>query len=406
MGLHAIEVEHVYKKFTRSLRRGLYYGLVDSLKTMAGMTPQNSVLRDLEFWALKDINFVLEPGKSLGLLGVNGSGKSTLLRLIAGIYPPSQGTLRVRGRVGSLIAVGAGFHAHMTGRENVFLNGSILGMSRTEIKKHFDEIVDFAQVGDFIDSPVATYSSGMTLRLAFSIAVHGHIDILLADEILAVGDQSFRDRCAQRMKELQKSGVSLILVSHMANQIAENCDQSVLINKGVQSFFGDVYKGLSHYQDIQDVARKDHQSRLVNSEGSVVHIEKMTIESDLINQKIILSQGQKLQFCIHYRAEKDYDQIDVRIIIQVPFFHQNDYMQTSNLERGILFNIKKGSGHIHVSIDDLPFSDIDVTISIEIWDRGIEQCLYSEHDIRVQKKQHAGITGHGVVPVTFLLSSQ
>jgi lipopolysaccharide transport system ATP-binding protein len=187
-----IKVEGLHKKFCQSLKRSMFYGTIDATKSMLGLPIKNADLRKKEFWALQDINFELKQGEKVGVLGANGSGKSTLLRLLNGVFPPDVGKITLNGRIGALIAVGAGFHPHMTGRENIYLNGTILGMTRKEIEKKFNEIVDFAEIGDFIDSPVATYSSGMTVRLGFSIAVHGKVEIMLVDEILAVGDLAFQ----------------------------------------------------------------------------------------------------------------------------------------------------------------------------------------------------------------------
>lgn len=166
------------------------------------------------FWVLENISFEIEPGETIGLIGVNGSGKSTLLKLIAGVSKPTKGTVKVTGRIAPLIELGAGFHPELSGRENVFLNGVILGMRRVEIEQKFDQIVDFAELWEFIDQPIKHYSSGMYLRLAFSVAVNTSPDILLIDEILAVGDVSFQKKCLEKIKMLIESGVTIIFVSH------------------------------------------------------------------------------------------------------------------------------------------------------------------------------------------------
>ena len=190
-----IKVEGLYKKFTKSLRKSLVYGTVDMARSMVGLSANLETLRNGEFWALQDIHFELKRGETVGLIGQNGCGKSTLLRMINGIFPPDQGKIAIHGRIGALIAVGAGFHPHMSGRENIFLNGTILGMTKNDIKRRYDEIVDFAEIGDFLEAPVATYSSGMTVRLGFAIAIHCEPDIVLIDEILAVGDAKFQQKC-------------------------------------------------------------------------------------------------------------------------------------------------------------------------------------------------------------------
>jgi ABC-2 type transport system ATP-binding protein len=182
------------------------------------------------FWALRDINIAIKPGETVGIMGPNGSGKSTLLKLIAGVSRPTEGKIETSGRVAPLIELAAGFHPELTGRENVFLNGIILGMSRKEVEAKFKEIVDFAELWDFIDSPVKHYSSGMYVRLAFSVAVHTEPDILLLDEILAVGDVKFQAKCFAKMRDFKKKDVTIILVSHDERQVRSFCQRIITID--------------------------------------------------------------------------------------------------------------------------------------------------------------------------------
>lgn len=182
------------------------------------------------FWALKDIDITIKPGETVGIMGPNGSGKSTLLKLIAGVSRPTEGTIVTAGRVAPLIELAAGFHPELSGRENVFLNGIILGMSRKEVEAKFKEIVDFAELWDFIDSPVKHYSSGMYVRLAFSVAIHTDPDILLLDEILAVGDAKFQAKCFAKIKDFKNKDVTIILVSHDAKQVKSFCERVITID--------------------------------------------------------------------------------------------------------------------------------------------------------------------------------
>jgi lipopolysaccharide transport system ATP-binding protein len=233
-----IKVEHLSKKFCRSIRRSMAYGTVDMTRGFLGLPVPTDRLRKGEFWSLDDINFEIKRGDTFGLVGGNGSGKSTLLRIINGIFPPDKGKVTVRGRIGALIAVGAGFHPHMTGRENIFLNGAILGMSNKEIRQNLDSIIEFADIGEFLDSPVSTYSSGMYVRLGFAIAVHSTPDIMLVDEILAVGDAVFQRKCLNKIEEMRKKGTTFVLVSHNMQNIEAMCNKAVLIHKGKQMLFG------------------------------------------------------------------------------------------------------------------------------------------------------------------------
>lgn len=250
-----IKVENLSKKFCRSLRRSMFYGSLDVARDMFGISRNREKLRPSEFFALENINFELKKGEALGIIGQNGSGKTTLLRIINGIFPPDKGKIQIRGRMSALIAVGAGFHPHMTGRENIYLNGTILGMTRKEIDKKFKEIIDFADIGKFIDAPVSTYSSGMTVRLGFSIAIHSTPEILLADEVLAVGDLNFALKCYRKISEYRDRGGSIILVSHGMQLVRNVCNKVLWIDKGKQKMIGNTQKICDLYE--ADMFRKD-----------------------------------------------------------------------------------------------------------------------------------------------------
>ncbi|MEC4819057.1 MAG: ABC transporter ATP-binding protein, partial [Scytonema sp. PMC 1069.18] len=244
-----LSVNGVSKKFCRDLKQSLFYGIQDITYEVLGLQNNNSKLRSKEFWALKDVTFQLRRGEALGLVGKNGSGKSTLLRIIAGLIKPDTGFVEVTGRLAPLIALGAGFNPILTGRENIYTNMSILGLSNKEIDKRFDEVVEFAEIGDAIDAPVRSYSSGMAARLGFSCAVHTDPDILLIDEVLSVGDVRFRAKCQRKLGELRKKEVSFILVSHKAQQLMSICDKSVYLSKGQFVAFGDTNAIIHQYEE-------------------------------------------------------------------------------------------------------------------------------------------------------------
>src|SRR5918996_2957057 len=210
-----VEVEQVSKKFCRRLRHSLWYGLTDLAAELTGRNGKKDLqLRHAEFLAVDDVSFELRPGECVGLIGHNGAGKSTLLKMLNGLIRPDKGRITMRGRVGALIELGAGFSPILTGRENIYINGAVLGFSKKEIDAKFDEIVEFAELHDAINAPVQTYSSGMYVRLAFAVAAQLNPDILLVDEVLAVGDTEFRVKCMNRVWNLLKSGAGVILVSH------------------------------------------------------------------------------------------------------------------------------------------------------------------------------------------------
>jgi ABC-2 type transport system ATP-binding protein len=207
------------------------------------------------FKAVDNVSFTVEQGESVGLMGLNGSGKSTLLKLINGVMRPDSGKVLTRGRIAGLIATGAGFHPQISGRDNVYLNAAILGMSEAETNRKFDQIVEFADIGKFLDTPVGHYSSGMFSRLGFAVAVHTDSDIFLVDEVLAVGDRPFKRKCMARMQEIRQEGRTLVYVSHATNSVRKMCDRVLVLEKGVLGFDGDVEEGIRylHYDDDDDI---------------------------------------------------------------------------------------------------------------------------------------------------------
>jgi lipopolysaccharide transport system ATP-binding protein len=205
-----------------------------------------------EFWALKDVSFEIPRGARVGILGRNGAGKSTLLKLLSRITEPTSGRIKISGRVASLLEVGTGFHPELTGRENIFLNGAILGMSRREIQSKFDEIVDFAEVERFLDTPVKRYSSGMYVRLAFAVAAHLEPEILIVDEVLAVGDAQFQKKCLGKMEDVAKGGRTVLFVSHNMGAIGQLCESAVMLERGSVSFVGDAHAAISRYLKTSD----------------------------------------------------------------------------------------------------------------------------------------------------------
>jgi lipopolysaccharide transport system ATP-binding protein len=203
-----------------------------------------------DVWALRDVTFDIEPGSSVGLVGRNGSGKSTLLRILSGIIKPTAGRAEVEGRIGSLLELGAGFHPDFTGRENVYLNGSILGLKRAFIREQLDEIVDFAGLNEFIDLPVRTYSSGMYMRLGFAIAAHLAADVLLLDEVFAVGDEEFQRKCFGKIFEFKRGGGTIVFVSHDASAVERLCERAVLLQQGRVAFDGQTHDAMTAYQRL------------------------------------------------------------------------------------------------------------------------------------------------------------
>ncbi len=260
MGAPSIVVEGVGKRFSLHQARAVSFRELLARRQAGAARPER------EFWALRDVGFTVEPGHPLAIIGHNGSGKSTLLKLLTGILKPTQGKIDVRGRIGALIEVGAGFHPDLTGRENVYLNGSILGASRKEIDRQFDHIVAFAGLEKFIDTPVKRYSSGMYMRLGFSIAAHLEPEILLIDEVLAVGDAQFQSRCLGFLKRFVAQGGSVVFVSHVMGQVRELCDRCVWLDQGQMMGFGEATELIEKYEALVAEREEDEFQKLYPKE--------------------------------------------------------------------------------------------------------------------------------------------
>jgi ABC-type polysaccharide/polyol phosphate transport system ATPase subunit len=252
--MNAIELSHVSKIYQRYSRRRQFATLKSALLS-------GSLIRDLRpddtFAAVRDVSFTVPAGRTLGVIGRNGSGKSTLLKLVAGITKPSTGHLTVNGRISALIELGAGFHPEISGRENVFINGIMLGLSKKEITRRFDEIVEFAELRDFIDAPVKTYSSGMYMRLGFAVAIHVDPDVLLVDEVLAVGDEGFTHKCLDKFAEFKRRGKTILLVTHSLGLVERFCDEALWMDAGSMQAMGDPKRVVGAY--ITDVEASEEE---------------------------------------------------------------------------------------------------------------------------------------------------
>lgn len=315
-----IKVENVSKKFSRSLKASLRYGVLDMLSELnparlsAGKPDHErslSPLRKSEFIANEGISFEVHRGECLGLIGHNGAGKTTLLKMLNGLIKPDSGRIEMRGRVGALIALSAGFNPVLTGRENVFVNGSILGFSRKEMREKFDEIVEFSEIGDAIDAPVRTYSSGMQTRLGFSVAINLNPDILLIDEVLAVGDAGFRAKCMRAIHQVMKR-VAVIFVSHSMSQVTALCSHIALMNKGRVIRYG---------TDLAEIAA-DYFAEfgecdfIKNEVGSAV-VDKVRVnrmETSLLNEAR-LEWGDPLELEIDVKSDKPLKDLVVNLIV-------------------------------------------------------------------------------------------
>ncbi|MDP4898667.1 MAG: ABC transporter ATP-binding protein [Akkermansiaceae bacterium] len=309
-----VKVDKASKKYCRNLKKSLWYGMRDVASELLPIRSSRSKaensagsLRPGEFWANKDISFELRRGECLGLIGHNGAGKTTLLKMLNGLIKPDSGSIEIRGRVGALIALGAGFSPVLTGRENIYVNASILGLSKAETDAKLQDILDFADIGEFVDAPVQSYSSGMAVRLGFAVASALSPDILLLDEVLAVGDVAFQAKCFNKLADMRREGVPFILVSHNMHQIARYCDKVIFMKKGQIEFAGDAEEGISRFlADMNQSAHTDSKGpdwSVVNGSGKVVFTAARFLDKKG-NQIESIQAGQPLTFEVSFECRE------------------------------------------------------------------------------------------------------
>ncbi|BAY34798.1 ABC transporter-related protein [Nostoc carneum NIES-2107] len=350
-----LSVNGVSKKFCRDLKRSLMYGVQDIASELLGLRDNSEKLRKQEFWALDNVSFKLRRGESVGLVGKNGSGKSTLLRIIAGLIKPDRGFVEVNGIVAPLIALGAGFNPILTGRENIYANMAILGLSKKEIDERFDEVVEFAEIGDAIDAPVQSYSSGMAARLGFASAIHTKPDILLIDEVLAVGDMKFRTKCYRKLVELRKNGTSFILVSHAANSLLAVCDSAVYISKGKFICDGKTELVLKKYEeDLFDVHTDE-----ISIETSFISVNNQNPNSDFNITALYFTdeEGSKIlhpvtgngtYFNIECKALKNIENVNVTLLITEQFGEGESTLRLNSLTDNSSFSVSPGKFNFQI----------------------------------------------------------
>ena len=287
-----IKVENIGKQYTLGQKSEPYSTLRESL-VRAALKPIDIIRRNGQntagsFWALSGVNFEVLPGEVVGIIGRNGAGKSTLLKILSRITEPTTGRVELYGRVGSLLEVGTGFHPELTGRENVYLNGAILGMRREEISKKFDEIVDFAEIEDFLDTPVKRYSSGMYVRLAFAVAAYLEPEILIVDEVLAVGDAEFQKKCLGKMEDVAKTGRTVLFVSHNLGAVSALCSSAIVLDRGKVKYDGPTAEGVALY--LQDAG---------NSE--------LSFDDGVIDHASVRQVGPAIEISVSYNLESPID---------------------------------------------------------------------------------------------------
>lgn len=358
-----ISVSGLSKKYhigaARSKDDGLRHAIESAFRNPLGFFRKSSqgASADNEFWALKDLDFTVDSGQVLGIVGRNGAGKSTLLKVLSRITEPTEGSIKLKGRVASLLEVGTGFHPELTGRENIYLNGAILGMSRLEIKSKFEEIVEFAEVSRFLDTPVKRYSSGMYVRLAFAVAAHLEPEILIVDEVLAVGDAEFQKKCIGKMEDVsEKQGRTVIVVSHQMPVIQSLCNRCLFLEKGKLVQEGNTSEIVSRYlAKSTELASTELQAREDREGKGDVVATHLEILDERLEPSHESYSGQRVTFRLHYEAKPGVLVKNGRISIAVVkdgkayFCLGNDLADNRSLEL-------KDKGVIDLIVPDLPLS--------------------------------------------------
>ena len=355
--------------------------------------PVNETIED--FWALKNVSFGIQPGESVGIVGPNGSGKSTTLKILAGVTQQTSGHVHVHGKLGALIEVGAGFHPELSGRENVFLNGSILGMRKAEIQNKFDAIVAFAEVEQFIDTPVKHYSSGMYVRLGFSIAIHNDPEILLVDEVLAVGDLSFQRKCFDRMQELKNTGRTFILISHSMSQIQSLCDRVILLEDGRLVADGSPAEVTELYTQQQG-----HAVASVRTESGGESTVRITATRLLDRQGLpvtVVELGQPFIVEIEYDAREPLDNAIAWLHLTRGALRIFD-SDTRNL--GIKLGTLRGVGTIRCEMPGLPLIPNVFDLQVGIFNENVELQAHAWHPrmLSIARPKNASAMGCGWIP--------
>lgn len=358
-----LSFSNVSKKFSRSLKRSLFYGVMDLLGEITISDKNRGILRSQEFWALNNINFELKKGESIGIVGHNGAGKTTTLKLINGLIKPNTGEIKVKGRVGALIALGAGFNPILTGRENIRVAGAMLGYTRDEIRRKEQIIIDFSEVGEFIDSPVQSYSSGMMARLGFSVAIHSEPDVLLVDEVLAVGDLNFVIKCFRKIFEFQRNGGAMLLVSHNIYNIRANCSRALWIEKGELQMFGPVNEVCDAYE--ANVAQQNIESM----HGEFFSDERLKVTE--ISYPASFESGDDLQVSFILETKTDIS----KPILMAAVFTLTGVNVVSSMQEMEPF--KPGKHCLRLSIPKLNISSGSYSLNLVVGDTLINNQLYA-----------------------------
>ena len=377
-----IRVENLGKKYIighqqqerYTALRDVITNKVKSLGSLINPQAKNENPAFEEFWALKDVSFDIKQGDRVGIIGRNGAGKSTLLKILSRITEPTTGSIKIKGRVASLLEVGTGFHPELTGRENIFLNGAILGMGKEEIKRKFDEIVAFAEVEKFLDTPVKRYSSGMYVRLAFAVAAHLEPEILIVDEVLAVGDAQFQKKCLGKMEDVGKEGRTVLFVSHNMAAISSLCSKALVLRSGFVEFpIGNVNDAINKYlMQVNQISKTNLSERKDRQGEGKIRLMRLSLFDNQGNELNSLVSGQSVEFRIYFESQEEKLK-NVHAAIGISSVNGAFVTLLSNQISAQVFEEVSSGGFISCLIKKLPLSSGSYTMNLIIREDDIIQ---------------------------------
>ena len=377
----AIEVNGIWKKFHKGELHDSLRDLIPQVtRRILGRGPKRGELDEGDFWALQDVSFSVDRGEAMGIIGANGAGKSTMLKILTRILRPNRGNFRVYGSVSALIEVSAGFHPDLTGRENIYLNGAIIGMKKREIDRKLEEIIDFSGIESFVDTPVKRYSSGMQARLGFSVMAHMEPEVLLVDEVLSVGDVAFRAKCVERMLNLIESGVCVVFVSHRLEEVKRLCDRCLVLEAGGVRFDGEVEPACTEYLEslrsqttrLDDAARRGFRS----DAGRLVGL---TLLDENGHRRSEIRSHSPVTLAVSYELSRDLSKVGM-----VVGFHRADGSRITNCDTildGQALPGTTGKHTVNLKINGLPFGAGDYLVSLRLFDLEADKTI-DQHDRR------------------------
>jgi len=378
----------------------MLYGFQDICRDLLGRDGSSKALRVHEFWAVNKVSFDLQAGECLGLVGPNGAGKSTLLKILNGIIKPDQGKVRVRGRLCGLIDVSAGFHPQLTGRENIFVKAAILGMSKEEINSKFETIAEFADIGEFLDTSVKFYSSGMVVRLGMALALHTSPQILLVDEVFAVGDINFQARCFNRIGELRRNGVAFILVSHNIHHISSYSNRVIVLDHGTVHALGDPKPSLEKYLVL--MREKDPPAQLLqrpmpNGSGRI-RFKDIKISDNNGNHPACVDATQPLSIVIEFEADSDFFDVELDVVIND---EQGIFIQGSNYLYNQPLSVRRGGGVMQVRFPMVAKNGGNLHLTLALWSKGRYELFDRRREIKFAVSGCALSLGKVWLPCSF-----